>query len=236
MLVGSAAMALATRTFRWEGFTHDRGPRQPRRRRHPDGLRRRDRARLHDRPGAVRHVDAGASARSSRSARSSPAASRRFATRCGGSSAIGDPSRVNAPPRWTFRTDDRLRPHLRARPSLRGLVRLGRGVRRASRRRVLVRCPVCDDASVVRLPSAKVHVGARASDAPRLAAAPAASPRRTTIAGFPRGARRASCARSCATPRTSADRFPEEARKIHYEEAPARADPRPGVEARKPTR
>ena len=32
-----------------------------------------------------------------------------------------------------------------------------------------------------------------------------------------------SCARSCAAPRTSASRFPEEARKIHYEEVPARA-------------
>ena len=33
MLAGSAAMALATRTFRWEGFAIGRGRRQPHRRR-----------------------------------------------------------------------------------------------------------------------------------------------------------------------------------------------------------
>ena len=32
---------------------------------------------------------------------------------------------------------------------------------------VMVRCPVCDDAGVVRLPSAKVHVGRATLDAPR---------------------------------------------------------------------
>ena len=31
---------------------------------------------------------------------------------------------------------------------------------------VLVRCPVCDDSSVARLPSAKVHVGRATIDAP----------------------------------------------------------------------
>ena len=37
---------------------------------------------------------------------------------------------------------------------------------------VLVRCPVCDDAEVVRLPSAKVHVGRATVDAPPAAEAP----------------------------------------------------------------
>ena len=54
MLAGSAAMALATRTFRWEGFASVEDVAQPRRRRDPDGVRRRDGARLHDRAGADR--------------------------------------------------------------------------------------------------------------------------------------------------------------------------------------
>ena len=87
MIVGSAAMALATRTFRWEGFANveDLGN-------HivggiADGLRRRDRARLHDRPGPDRHLDARGRLDPRRSSRSSGVASRRSATRCGASSA-----------------------------------------------------------------------------------------------------------------------------------------------------
>ena len=65
---------------------------------------------------------------------------------------------------------------------------------------VMVRCPVCDDASVVRVPSAKVHVGRATVDAPRGAEEP--EDRRPPRACPPSSC--ASCARSCATPRTSA--------------------------------
>ena len=86
---------------------------------------------------------------------------------------------------------------------------------------MLVRCPVCDDRER-RAPA----VGAACSRSRDGADAPPAPPthrRRTrAVAGIPANWSR-SCARSSATPRTSARRFPEEARKIHYEEVPARA-------------
>jgi len=53
VIAGSAAYALATRTFRWEGFRDA----EPHRRRPADGLRRHLRARLHDRPGHLRLLD-----------------------------------------------------------------------------------------------------------------------------------------------------------------------------------
>ena len=77
MLAGSAAMALATQTFRWEGFasTEDLGN-------HvaggsTDGIRRRYGARLHDRAGPDRDIDARPRLDPDVRARSSPAASPR---------------------------------------------------------------------------------------------------------------------------------------------------------------
>jgi hypothetical protein len=88
----------------------------------------------------------------------------------------------------------------------------------------LVVCPICDDAHVERLPSARVSVtkGAARDNAPpaepgeeRDAPVPAA-------AGLPSEA----VARLREIVRNTENvgrRFPEEARKIHYQEVPARA-------------
>ena len=84
----------------------------------------------------------------------------------------------------------------------------------------LVRCPVCDDARVERLPSARVRVrkGAARADAP----APAAEPTADVVAGLPAEL----LARLREAVRNTEDvgeRFPEEARRIHYKETPARS-------------
>jgi len=87
----------------------------------------------------------------------------------------------------------------------------------------LVRCPWCDDADVARLPSAKVST--KASRRKKAKPAPESPPPQDvheTIAGFPAEL----VAKLRAAVRNTENvgrRFPEEARKIHYEEAPARA-------------
>jgi hypothetical protein len=83
----------------------------------------------------------------------------------------------------------------------------------------LVRCPVCDDVRVERMPSARVRVnkGAATVDAPAADAQPTEH-----IAGFPPDL----VAKLREVVRNTEDvgeRFPEEARRIHYQEAPARA-------------
>jgi hypothetical protein len=83
---------------------------------------------------------------------------------------------------------------------------------------VLVRCPVCDDASVVRLPSAKVHIGRATIDAPRETEAPETE---STIAGVPDELVR-KLREIVRNTENVGHRFPEEARKIHYEEVPGR--------------
>jgi hypothetical protein len=87
----------------------------------------------------------------------------------------------------------------------------------------LVRCPVCDDAKVVRLPSAKVRVGPAAIEHESNAtSAPNPAATQDVIAGFP--AELISKLREVVrNTENVGHRFPEEARKIHYEEAPARA-------------
>ena len=83
----------------------------------------------------------------------------------------------------------------------------------------LVRCPVCDDENVVRIPSAKVHVGASNERETVVTNAPAAT--QEAIAGFP--AELVEKLREVVRNTENVGRrFPEEARKIHYEEAPAR--------------
>ena len=85
----------------------------------------------------------------------------------------------------------------------------------------LVRCPVCDDSAVDKLPSAKVHVG---KGAPALPVSPAREPANTERALSPVPAE--ILQRLRAMVRSAEDvgnRFPEEARKIHYEESPARS-------------
>ena len=87
----------------------------------------------------------------------------------------------------------------------------------------LVRCPVCDDAAVERRPSARVRVGkATPSPASPDVTAPAPVPPKEAIAGFPPEL----LAKLRDIVRNTEDvgeRFPEEARRIHYEEAPGRA-------------
>ena len=85
---------------------------------------------------------------------------------------------------------------------------------------VLVRCPICDDASVVRLPSAKVHVGRATIDVPPAAEEPEAE--KTAIAGIPDELVR-KLREIVRNTENVGNRFPEEARKIHYEEVPSRA-------------
>ena len=82
----------------------------------------------------------------------------------------------------------------------------------------LVRCPLCDDAHVERMPSARVRVSKGATiDAPSESAPPAEH-----VAGFPPDL----VAKLREVVRNTEDvgeRFPEEARRIHYQETPARA-------------
>ena len=89
----------------------------------------------------------------------------------------------------------------------------------------LVRCPVCDDATVAIVPSAKVHVGHAADmapPAPDQPLAPVASETSEAVAGIPADLVRKLRDIVKATEDVG-PRFPDEARKIHYEEAPARA-------------
>ena len=82
---------------------------------------------------------------------------------------------------------------------------------------VMVRCPVCDDASVVRVPSAKVHVGRATVDSPRAAEEPEAE----SVTGVPDEFIR-KLREIVRNTENVGRRFPEEARKIHYEEVPPR--------------
>ena len=85
----------------------------------------------------------------------------------------------------------------------------------------LVRCPVCDVGEVARVPSARVSVpkGAR-SQAPSAPAAPATND--GAISGIP-AELIAKLREIVRNTENVGSRFPEEARKIHYEEVPARA-------------
>ena len=122
MAAGSAAMALATAGVPLGRLRLDRGPRQPYRRRRVNGIWRRHRAGLHDRPGVDRHFDPGAGIvpRSGGDRR-----------RLRGGVEIPVLAAGQASPDEGF-THDRVRPGLRAAASLRGLVRLDRGLTRAS--------------------------------------------------------------------------------------------------------
>ncbi len=93
----------------------------------------------------------------------------------------------------------------------------------------LVRCPVCDDAAIERLPSARVSVpkGAEGKPQPPAGNAPAsgqadAVAARAAAAGLPAELVKAMREIVRRTENVGT-RFPEEARRIHYQEAPARA-------------
>jgi hypothetical protein len=85
----------------------------------------------------------------------------------------------------------------------------------------IVRCPVCDDAGVARVPSAKVRVGA-GSPVAHDSETPRAVPAQPAIAGLP-AELLAKLREVVRNTENVGPRFPEEARKIHYDEAPARA-------------
>ena len=84
------------------------------------------------------------------------------------------------------------------------------------RERSLVTCPVCNDAAVERLPSARVSVPKSAAPAPA-----EGTPANEVAAGLP--AEVMTRLREIVQQTENVGRrFPEEARKIHYEEVPAR--------------
>ncbi len=86
----------------------------------------------------------------------------------------------------------------------------------------LVRCPICDDADVARLPSAKVSTKAPHTKKAKNAPVPQSPPEsHDTIAGFP-AELVAKLREVVRNTENVGRRFPEEARKIHYEEVPAR--------------
>jgi hypothetical protein len=88
----------------------------------------------------------------------------------------------------------------------------------------LVRCPVCDDADVSRLPSAHVAVtkGARLPTPAAAPSAPPPAPPAEATAGLPAEVV-AKLREIVRATENVGPRFPEEARRIHYNEAPARA-------------
>ena len=105
------------------------------------------------------------------------------------------------------------------------------------RKRALVSCPVCNDAAIERVPSARVSVPKGASPARRRTTqAPAAAAEATPVAVAPDAATTAVSEIAANLPaevltklreivkqtENVGRRFPEEARKIHYEETAPR--------------
>ena len=88
----------------------------------------------------------------------------------------------------------------------------------------LVVCPICDDAHVERLPSARVSVskGAARDNAPPAEPSEERDTSTPAAAGLP-GEVVAKLREIVRNTENVGRRFPEEARKIHYQEAPARA-------------
>jgi len=92
------------------------------------------------------------------------------------------------------------------------------------RARALVTCPMCSDAQVERLPSARVSVPKPAAPKQPATALPApAASSHTVDLGANLPAELVGKLREMVKQTENVgSRFPEEARKIHYEEAPAR--------------
>jgi hypothetical protein len=84
----------------------------------------------------------------------------------------------------------------------------------------LIRCPLCDDAAIERRPSANIQVGRAAAPAPETPA-PAAERKDVAVAGGD-GEVLKLIRRLVADTENVGRAFPEEARKIHYDEAPKR--------------
>ena len=86
--------------------------------------------------------------------------------------------------------------------------------------RTMVRCPVCDIAQVAIVPSAKVRVSKHEAAPAPAPAAPASAPQ--TVTGLPPELLR-KLREAVKSAEDVGRRFPEEARRIHYDESPARA-------------
>jgi hypothetical protein len=84
------------------------------------------------------------------------------------------------------------------------------------RERTLIRCPLCDDAAIERRPSANVQVGHATAPAE-----PAEDRKEVVVAGGD-GHVLKLMRRLIAETENVGRAFPEEARKIHYDEAPKR--------------
>jgi hypothetical protein len=85
----------------------------------------------------------------------------------------------------------------------------------------LVCCPVCDASDVARVPSARVRVGSATPESAD-SAVPDGAPASQAITGLPTEVV-AKLREIVRNTENVGRRFPEEARKIHYDEAPARA-------------
>ena len=89
----------------------------------------------------------------------------------------------------------------------------------------LIRCPMCDDASIRRRPSANIQIGR----APEIAssepaeAGKTAEPERKDTATAPDAKILALMRKLVSDTENVGRAFPEEARKIHYDEAPKRS-------------
>ena len=93
----------------------------------------------------------------------------------------------------------------------------------SQRERGLVTCPICDDGHVARVPSAQVRVpkgGASIAPTPGAPSQPRSPPGDVT-AGLP-AELLAKLREVVKQTENVGTRFPEEARRIHYEEVPAR--------------
>ena len=89
----------------------------------------------------------------------------------------------------------------------------------------LVACPVCDDSRIDRVPSAQVRVpkaAGRESAAPEQPNDAETAPSHDAVAGLP-GDVLAKLREIVRNTENVGRRFPDEARKIHYNEAPARS-------------
>ncbi|HXX86710.1 MAG TPA: DUF1178 family protein [Casimicrobiaceae bacterium] len=90
------------------------------------------------------------------------------------------------------------------------------------RRSAMIRCPMCDDAAIERRPSANIQVGHAPAPAPAATPTPSTEPAETVAvsgeAELLKHLRK--MVRSAADVGAA---FPDEARKIHYEEVPKRA-------------
>ena len=86
----------------------------------------------------------------------------------------------------------------------------------------MVRCPVCDDDGIARVPSAKVRAGGASAPEPAEPATASAETTTQSITGLPPEVL-AKLREIVRNTENVGPRFPEEARKIHYDEAPARA-------------